>query len=64
MAAPQTTHTEARRVRELPVRAAAVVDEHRLAELVGQLRRDHAAEHVVAAARRERDDQADRHEDR
>ena len=40
--------------------AGAVVDDHLLAELVAHLLRDDAADHVVAAAGRERNDQPDR----
>jgi hypothetical protein len=40
--------------------AAAVVDHDLLAEALAELGRDHAADHIVAAARRERDDQPDR----
>jgi hypothetical protein len=42
------------------VRAAAVVDHDLLPDPVGQLQPEIAGEHVVAAAGRERDDQADR----
>jgi hypothetical protein len=43
-----------------PARAAAIVHDDRLPEAFGELCRDDAPDDVVAAARRERNDEADR----